>query len=65
MHDKFIVVDGETVEEDSFNYTSAAENKNAENVLVLHDPAVAALNGKEWERLWAESEAANVPIGNR
>jgi phosphatidylserine/phosphatidylglycerophosphate/cardiolipin synthase-like enzyme len=34
MHDKFIVVDGETVEEGSFNDTAAAENKNAENVLV-------------------------------
>lgn len=33
MHDKFIVVDGETVEEGSFNYTAAAENKNADNVL--------------------------------
>ena len=30
MHDKFIVVDGETVELGSFNYTAAAERKNAE-----------------------------------
>jgi phosphatidylserine/phosphatidylglycerophosphate/cardiolipin synthase-like enzyme len=57
MHNKFIVVDGETVEEDSFNYTSAAETKNAENVLVLNDPAVAAKYGQEWQRLWDESEA--------
>jgi phosphatidylserine/phosphatidylglycerophosphate/cardiolipin synthase-like enzyme len=56
MHDKFIVVDGETVEEGSFNFTSAAENKNAENVLVLHDPSVATKYGHEWQRLWDESE---------
>lgn len=56
MHDKFIVVDGETVEEGSFNYTAGAENHNAENVLVLHDPAVAERYGREWERLWEESE---------
>jgi len=56
MHEKFIVVDGETVEEGSFNYTAAAESRNAENVLVLHDAAIAAQYGKEWERLWAESE---------
>jgi phosphatidylserine/phosphatidylglycerophosphate/cardiolipin synthase-like enzyme len=55
MHDKFIVVDGETVEEGSFNYTAAAESKNAENLLVLHDPAVAQRYGQEWERLWGES----------
>lgn len=56
MHDKFVVVDGETVEEGSFNFTAAAESKNAENVLVLHDPAIAAAYGQEWDRLWAESE---------
>lgn len=41
MHDKFIVVDTDVVEEGSFNYTAAAERKNAENVLVLHDRTVA------------------------
>jgi phosphatidylserine/phosphatidylglycerophosphate/cardiolipin synthase-like enzyme len=56
MHDKFLVIDGETVEAGSFNYTSAAEKKNAENVLVLHDPVVAQRYGQEWERLWGESE---------
>jgi phosphatidylserine/phosphatidylglycerophosphate/cardiolipin synthase-like enzyme len=56
MHDKFIVVDGATVETGSFNLTSAAESKNAENVIVLHDPAVAQRYGQEWERLWGESE---------
>lgn len=56
MPNKFIVVDGETVEEGSFNYTAAAESHNAENVLVLHDPTVAQRYGQEWDRLWAESE---------
>jgi phosphatidylserine/phosphatidylglycerophosphate/cardiolipin synthase-like enzyme len=60
MHDKFIVVDGETVEEGSFNYTAAAESKNAENVLVLHDEAVRANYGKESDRVWAESEPLNA-----
>jgi phosphatidylserine/phosphatidylglycerophosphate/cardiolipin synthase-like enzyme len=56
MHNKFIVVDGETVEEGSFNFTHAAEFSNAENVLVLHDPEVAERYGREWDRLWGESE---------
>jgi phosphatidylserine/phosphatidylglycerophosphate/cardiolipin synthase-like enzyme len=56
MHDKFIVVDGATVEEGSFNFTAQAEQRNAENVLVLHDAGVAQRYGQEWERLWAESE---------
>jgi phosphatidylserine/phosphatidylglycerophosphate/cardiolipin synthase-like enzyme len=56
MHDKFLVVDNETVEEGSFNYTASAQKSNAENVLVLHDPAVAKQYRQEWERLWGESE---------
>jgi phosphatidylserine/phosphatidylglycerophosphate/cardiolipin synthase-like enzyme len=56
MHDKFIVVDGETVEEGSFNFTAGAESHNAENVLVLLDRATAQRYWQEWYRLWAESE---------
>lgn len=55
MHDKFIVVDEETVEEGSFNYTAAAERKNAENAIVLHDSSIAKVYGAEWQRLWNES----------
>ena len=56
MHNKFIVADGQTVELGSFNYTAAAGDKNAENVLVLHDSAVAQRYAQEWDRRWAESE---------
>lgn len=48
MHDKFIVVDGERVETGSFNFTASAEARNAENVLVLRDPAVAQRYAREW-----------------
>jgi phosphatidylserine/phosphatidylglycerophosphate/cardiolipin synthase-like enzyme len=61
MHNKFLVVDGQVVETGSFNFTKAAAEKNAENVVVLHDPAVAQRYGQEWERLWRESE----PMGAR
>lgn len=57
MHNKFMVVDGETVEEGSFNFTAAAESKNAENAVVLKEcPEVAARYAGEWQRLWDESE---------
>ncbi len=56
MHNKFMVVDGRTVETGSFNYTRAATFENAENVVVLAgDPAVAAVYAREWRRLWGES----------
>jgi len=50
------VVDGETVETGSFNYTESAAVRNAENIIVLRDPTVAQRYGQEWERLWRESE---------
>ena len=57
MHNKFMVIDDESVETGSFNFTAAAEHKNAENVIVLrHDPAVAQQYADEWTRLWEESE---------
>ena len=55
QHNKFMVVDGSTVQTGSFNYTASAAERNAENVLVLRNaPAVAAQYGAEWRRLWDE-----------
>lgn len=55
MHDKFMVIDGKTLELGSFNYTKAAENRNAENVLVLrNDPQTIASYARQWEKLWNE-----------
>ncbi|OWK35179.1 putative endonuclease protein [Fimbriiglobus ruber] len=57
MHDKFVIVDGVTVETGSFNFTTAAEEHNAENVLVLRDdPQVAGAYEANWKKLWADSE---------
>ena len=57
MHDKFMVIDGKTVETGSFNYSFSAHEKNAENVIVIwNDPKVASSYKTEWDRLWAESK---------
>jgi phosphatidylserine/phosphatidylglycerophosphate/cardiolipin synthase-like enzyme len=60
MHDKFIIVDGKTLETGSFNFTRAAEYENAENVLVVRDsPNVIGGYARQWNRLWDEAEAQN------
>ncbi|HEX9613835.1 MAG TPA: phospholipase D-like domain-containing protein [Candidatus Bathyarchaeia archaeon] len=41
MHDKYIVVDGKTVEWGSYNYTERAENKNFENATFATDSTLA------------------------
>lgn len=57
MHNKFMIVDNVTVETGSFNYTKAAEQKNAENVIILHgQPDVAKQYRDNWQKLWEESE---------
>lgn len=56
MHNKFIIIDGKTVQTGSFNYTASADSRNAENSIVLHDiPDVAAVYRREFMRLWGES----------
>ena len=57
MHNKFLVIDGQTVETGSFNFTTAAELHNAENVLVLREyPEVASQYEAHWQMLWTESQ---------
>lgn len=40
-HNKIMVIDDQTVLTDSFNFTKAAEEHNAENLLVIHDADLA------------------------
>ena len=57
MHNKYIVVDGSTLETGSFNYSAAAEDNNAENVLVIRgNQKLADTYLKNWQKLWDESE---------
>ena len=56
FHHKFLVVDRETLETGSFNYTTAAIKHNAENAMVLwNSPTIATAYATEWQRLWDES----------
>ena len=48
-HNKVMVIDGETVITGSFNFTKAAQEKNAENVLIIRDPALAAQYTQNWQ----------------
>jgi phosphatidylserine/phosphatidylglycerophosphate/cardiolipin synthase-like enzyme len=55
MHMKAIIVDGETVAFGSYNYTSSAENKNDENILIITDPSVAAGFEQAFDRIFAKA----------
>lgn len=47
MHDKYIVVDGQSVETGSYNYTAQGES-NAENCLFIRDQALAREYAADW-----------------
>ena len=48
-HNKVIVIDGETVITGSFNFTKAAQEKNAENLLIIRGQALAAQYTQNWQ----------------
>ena len=56
-HNKVMVLDGGTVITGSFNFTKAAQERNAENLLVIHDTEVAAQYAANWREHAGHSEA--------
>jgi phosphatidylserine/phosphatidylglycerophosphate/cardiolipin synthase-like enzyme len=56
-HDKVLIVDRQTVELGSFNYSDAAARVNSENVLVnWNNPALAKAYLAHFDRNWRQSE---------
>ena len=56
-HNKIMIIDQETVITGSFNFTKAAEEKNAENLLVIKDQALAGRYVQNWKAHEAHSQA--------
>lgn len=56
-HNKIIVIDGQRVITGSFNFTKSAEERNAENVLVLRDAAISGRYARNWEEHAGHSSA--------
>lgn len=59
-HNKVMIIDGKTVITGSFNFTNAAEEKNAENLLILDDPALAAEYTGNWQKHQKHSERYQI-----
>lgn len=55
-HNKVMVIDGEIVITGSFNFTKAAEERNAENLLVIRDKDLAERYSRNWNQHEAHSE---------
>lgn len=56
MHDKVFIIDQSIVVTGSYNFSASAEDANDENVLIIHDAAIAAAYYAQWERIWAQGK---------
>jgi phosphatidylserine/phosphatidylglycerophosphate/cardiolipin synthase-like enzyme len=52
MHHKVIIIDKQTVITGSYNFSSSAENRNDENVVIIHDADLAAKYLAEFEKIY-------------
>src|ERR1035437_6167609 len=55
-HVKIMVIDGQVLITGSFNFTKAAEEKNAENLLIIRDKELATAYIANWHLHEAHSE---------
>ena len=54
-HNKVIIIDNTIVVTGSFNFTKAAENRNAENLLLLQSKELAGLYAENWQNHYRHS----------
>jgi phosphatidylserine/phosphatidylglycerophosphate/cardiolipin synthase-like enzyme len=58
-HNKIMIIDDSTVITGSFNFTQAAQKRNAENVFIVEDKQIAQLYKKHWQIRLQLSKAVN------
>lgn len=63
-HNKVMVIDGATVITGSFNFTKAAEESNAENLLIVQDKELAAKYARNWAEHLKHSGAYSGKVSN-
>jgi phosphatidylserine/phosphatidylglycerophosphate/cardiolipin synthase-like enzyme len=56
LHSKVFIVDEQIVVVGSYNFSRNAEEFNNENVLIIHDPEIAAAYTAEWQKVWTLAE---------
>ncbi len=56
MHHKVMIIDRQTVVLGSYNFTASAEKTNDENVLIIHNPEIAAKFTEEFRRVYGAAQ---------
>jgi phosphatidylserine/phosphatidylglycerophosphate/cardiolipin synthase-like enzyme len=55
MHDKVIIIDRSIVITGSYNFTASAAEQNDENVVIIHDPAIASQYMEEFQHIFDQA----------
>jgi phosphatidylserine/phosphatidylglycerophosphate/cardiolipin synthase-like enzyme len=55
MHHKFFIVDESIVVIGSYNFSRAAEERNDENVLIIHNPQIAGFFLQEFQSVYRQA----------
>ncbi|HEX2978707.1 MAG TPA: phospholipase D-like domain-containing protein [Anaerolineaceae bacterium] len=56
MHHKVIIVDERAVAFGSYNFSASAEQRNDENLLIVHDPTIAARFMDEYRKVYGQAQ---------
>jgi phosphatidylserine/phosphatidylglycerophosphate/cardiolipin synthase-like enzyme len=56
-HNKIIIIDAVIVITGSFNFSKAAEERNAENLLIINNKQIADKYTANWETHWGHSDS--------
>lgn len=60
MHNKFLIDSGRAVGTGSFNWTKSADERNAENFVIIRLGYVVTDFQKEFDMLWEKNDPANA-----
>lgn len=65
-HNKVMIIDDQYVLTGSFNWTQAAETRNAENLLLINDPTTNSIYKTKWQERAKNAQAweINIKKGN-
>jgi phosphatidylserine/phosphatidylglycerophosphate/cardiolipin synthase-like enzyme len=57
MHHKFAVVDGQKLITGSYNWTTSAQTRNEENLLIIESRELSEVFEREFQKLWTSKKA--------
>lgn len=64
MHHKFAVIDGAKLINGSYNWTTSAQTRNEENLLVIESAELSQIFAREFQRLWTHKRARLLDNAN-